>query len=254
MQHHAGFVHGREPVEVKRHLVEPGGADWAAVLELQLARVSQRLHETPLARELRSSGVMPQRARGLYKRFLLESYSYVRHTSRKFALAASRLGERHRDLRSWMMRHALAEDRHHLMIVRDLAWLGVAADEAEHFQCSSACRGMIGYVYDVCQRRNPVGLLGEAWLLENISMQSADALADGVRTACDLPENAVDFLRQHGRLDVKHVKGLRQALTWISADEDRAAVEECLEVVAELYVQIHLGVTSVPLVLGNNAE
>lgn len=184
--------------------------------------------------------------RAFYAAYLLESYAYVRHTSRILALAASRMEESHVAVRSFLFRHAVAEDRHHHMIVRDLKHLGLTAADAENHVPSAACQALVAYVYRIAGRENPVGILGDAYFLECMSLTSADDFADKILKLCDLPEKAVSFMRNHGKLDVAHVKSLQRSFAHVKRAEDQACVQEVLEKVGVLYADMigNLGAVS----------
>ena len=185
------------------------------------------------------------KCRQLYVSYLLESYAYVRHTSRILALAASRMEEVHQPIRSFLFRHAVAEDKHHHMILRDLKWLDVSTENAQRYEPSIICQALVGYVYKVSAQDNPVGILGDAYFLENMSLSSADGFANQILERCDLPEKAVSFMRNHGKLDVEHVKSLQRVFSYVKRSEDCESILKTMHVVGGLYADMMSGLSAV---------
>jgi heme oxygenase len=84
-------------------------------------------------------------------------------------------------------------------------------------------------------RRNPVGFFGMVFVLEGTSVALALQAADRIQRSLNLSPRAMTYLRSHGQLDQEHIQHLSGILNRLDDPEDRAAVEQCAQVMFRLY-------------------
>jgi pyrroloquinoline quinone (PQQ) biosynthesis protein C len=180
-----------------------------------------------------------------YLAFLSQAYHHVRHTVPLLMAAASRLPPQ----LQWMQRdliHYLEEEvGHDEWILADIRAAGGDAAAVQASLPQPATDALVAYVYDVVQRRNPVGIFGMVFVLEGTSVALALEAADRIQAALGLPDGAFTYLRSHGRLDREHVGDLGRILERLTDTADQAAVVQCARVLYWLYGNMFRGLDEV---------
>jgi pyrroloquinoline quinone (PQQ) biosynthesis protein C len=170
-----------------------------------------------------------------YVAFLTQAFHHVRHTVPLMMAVGSRLPARLDWLRKEIIHYTQEEEGHEQWILGDIDAAGGDAPVAASCLPSTATDAMVAYAYDTAMRRNPVGFFGMVFVLEGASVALASSAADRIQASLQLPNRAMTYLRSHGQLDQQHVHDLHAILDRFEEEQDRAAVEQCAQVVFRLY-------------------
>lgn len=177
---------------------------------------AEHILNNPLLQQLASGRV----TRDHYARYLGETYHLVRHTSRTLALAAARLGDERRGLRSWFLAQAGEEHGHELFCLKDLRNLGLDPQQVIRHGPGPGAWGLFTQNYYMAGHGNPAGLLGVASATEGMGAELAGGLAQVLMEQYDLPAETLTFLRSHAGFDAAHLDEARRAIEDQVAEED----------------------------------
>jgi 3-oxoacyl-[acyl-carrier-protein] synthase-3 len=191
-----------------------------------------RLEATPLIRRL---------TRGRfelsdYHAFLVQLRQQVKEGALWMSRAASHIDEAHLELRSRLMRHAVAEHRDFRLLEADYAASGGDLAVIQAAQKNIGSEALSAWMYDQASRPNPFGLLGAMWIIEGLGSIKAAEWGERVRQRLALPPEAVRFLVYHGENDGSHMQEFREMLRLVLPDAAVAArIVRVAEVTARLY-------------------
>jgi pyrroloquinoline quinone (PQQ) biosynthesis protein C len=162
-----------------------------------------------------------------YRALLLELYHVVWHFNPVCAAAASRMPDRHREVRYFLYRHMHEEHGHEQWVMDDLEAVGVAAKVAHAHEPSPFTLALNGYNYWAADRRHPCSVLGMLYALEVIASVYGGPFTAALKEALLLEgERGVSFLGAHATMDARHMAELRLMLNTI---DDTAAAEAVVE-------------------------
>jgi pyrroloquinoline quinone (PQQ) biosynthesis protein C len=165
-----------------------------------------------------------QISKELYVAFLTQAYHHVRHTVPLMMAAGSRLAASHPWMLAEMAHYIEEEIGHDEWILNDIGQAGGDRLAAQRSLPSAATDAMVGFAYDVVNRRNPIGFFGMVYVLEGTSVALALRAADRIQQSLGLPPQALTYLRSHGELDQQHVEHLAGILNRLDHPADRDAV------------------------------
>lgn len=165
-----------------------------------------------------------QISKELYIAFLTQAYHHVRHTVPLMMAAWSRLSASHPWLQREIAHYIEEELGHDEWILSDIEQAGGDRVAAALSAPAAATDAMVGFAYDVVNRRNPIGFFGMVHVLEGTSVALALRAADRIQQALALPPGALTYLRSHGELDQQHVHHLAGILNRLENEADRDAV------------------------------
>jgi len=151
-----------------------------------------------------------------YVAFLTQAYHHVKHTVPLLMNVGARLPESKEWLREAVAEYIDDEMGHQEWVLNDVQCSGGDKDLARQSRPYFATELMVAYAYDLINRINPLGFFGMVHVLEGTSIAMADAAADAIQKALNLPDSAFSYLRSHGALDQEHVKffeGLMDRIT-----------------------------------------
>jgi len=119
----------------------------------------------------------------------------------------------------------VADYGHHVWARDDMKALGVSADLLDappHLHAA-----LYGKFFVAEAGRHPYAILGAKGVLEHFSIRAADDLVRGL-IASGIPnaENATTFIRQHGTLDIEHVRAGDRNLSALKHPDKRLQVLE----------------------------
>jgi 3-oxoacyl-[acyl-carrier-protein] synthase-3 len=217
------------------------GAD--AALETELAGVLRklaivwtgfeaRLEATPLIRRL---------TRGRfeladYHAFLVQLRQQVKEGALWMSRAASHIDEAHLELRSKLMRHAVAEHRDFRLLEADFVASGGDLAVIQAAEKNVGSEALSAWMYHEASQPNPFGLLGAMWIIEGLGSIKAAEWGERVRQRLALPPEAVRFLAYHGENDASHMQEFQEMLRLVLPDAAVAArIVRVAEVTARLY-------------------
>jgi pyrroloquinoline quinone (PQQ) biosynthesis protein C len=174
--------------------------------------------------------------RHVYRRFLEESYHHVRAAAKVYALAGSRVDEGNEPFREWLLQHAVDEYGHHEWILNDLRALGVDPADVTRSKPSPACAALVGYMYYVAGVDNPIGILGDSYVIEGLSQLFATQLAGSMKDHLGLGDDAVTYLERHGQADQAHMEEFKILVdSHIRRDRDLTDIIHVSRVEFQLY-------------------
>ena len=193
-------------------------------------RVFDELLQTRALRQV-MAGTMD---RAGYIRYLLNVFHYAQYSPVVMAIAASHCLLTHPELASYLLRHAQEETGHDVWAAEDLRDLGVGEEELHASRPVSSCAALIGYTHYVAGFANPIGIFGWMYVLEAVGLDLGNLVAEKLRSA---GVKGVRFIAGHAVADTDHTREITEQLeSHLQRDEDRAAVLEVANVVADLYL------------------
>lgn len=205
-------------------------------LENQLEPSRARLYNTRLMKEV-ESGTLPL---NVYKGFVKETYHYVKHTTRFFVAAASRMPEEYERSRKNLIEYAADESGHEVYLLNDLRALGMVEEEVRNSEPLIETEALTGYHYYLAVFGNPVGIWGNVYAVEGFSNDKSAKAAETLMKSLNLPKGAVSFLISHGKFDVAHFNNARDLIRKkVTRPEDERAVTYCARASLELYATMY---------------
>ncbi len=180
-----------------------------------------------------NSRVMAIVANGLpvarYRTLMLELYHLVWHFNPVCAAAASRIDDRHKQVRYFLYDHMQEEKGHEEWVLNDLAVVGVDAAQALRYKASTNMLALNGYNYWVADRLNPVGVLGMLYALEVVASVYGGPMTAAIQESLLLEgDRGITFISSHAELDAQHMADLRIVLNGV---HDEAAKQAIIEAV-----------------------
>jgi pyrroloquinoline quinone (PQQ) biosynthesis protein C len=162
-----------------------------------------------------------------YRRLLLELYSIVWHFNPVSAAAASRIDDKHKQVRYFLYEHMHEESGHEDWVRADLREVGVPAEQVEAHKPSADTLALNGYNYWAAERKHPCSVLGMLYALEVIASVYGGPFTAAIKEALFLQdERGTSFIGSHATLDAEHMAELRNILETL---EDEAAQEAIIE-------------------------
>jgi long-chain acyl-CoA synthetase len=175
----------------------------------------------------------------IYTRFLVDSYYHVRAAAKVYALAATRISTDDEEIRQWLLEHAFEEYGHHRWIEDDLREMKYDVSRLLKQKPSVPCDCLVAYMYYIAGHDNPVGTIGDTYVIEGLSQMFATQLAGNIKGMLGVPETAVTYLAKHGAADQKHMHEVRDLInTYVKREEDYQAIVQVSKVEFALYGQI----------------
>jgi long-chain acyl-CoA synthetase len=175
----------------------------------------------------------------IYTRFLVDSYYHVREGSKVYALAATRVSTRDEEIRQWLLEHAVDEYGHHRWIADDLKAMKYDISRLETSKPSVPCDCLVAYMYYTAGHENPMGILGDTYVIEGLSQLFATQLAGNIKGMLGVPDSAVTYLARHGAADQGHMNEVRDLInSYVRREDDYEAIVQASKVEFALYAQI----------------
>ncbi len=175
----------------------------------------------------------------IYTRFLVDSYYHVRAAAKVYALAATRLNNKDEEVRRWLLEHAFDEYGHHLWVADDLKAMGYDVSRLETSKPSVASDCLVAYMYYTAGHENPMGILGDTYVIEGLSQLFASNVAANIKGMLGVPDSAVSYLAKHGAADQEHMHEVRDLINkHVRSEEDFEAIVQVSKVEFALYRQL----------------
>ena len=192
----------------------------------------QRLETVPLLRKL-SRGKF---SLADYQALLVGLRQQVKDGARWMSRAASNISEPHLELRSLVMRHAVAEHRDYRLLEADYVATGGLLEEIQGAQMNIGSEALSAWMFHEASKPNPFGLLGAMWVIEGLGAIKAREWGRAIKESLSLPDQAVRFLLYHGENDAGHIGEFQEMLSLVLPDEAVAQrIVRTAEVTARLY-------------------
>ncbi len=162
-----------------------------------------------------------------YRRLLLELYHVVWHFNPTCAAAASRLSDKHAEIRYFLYDHMMEEKGHEGWVANDLEVVGVSHSEVALYRPSNSILALNGYNYWSADRRHPCSVLGMLYALEVIASVYGGPIAAAIKESLLLEDDrGISFITSHITMDAEHMAELRLILNTIRDDESKVAITE----------------------------
>lgn len=209
----------------------------------------QALFNVPIIRQALAGQVSLES----YRAFLTQAYYHVRHTVPLLMACGARLPIRLEWLRGAVCEYIKEEYGHEQWILNDISVCGGDAEAIRDGRPALPIELMVGFLYDLIARDNPVGLFGMVNVLEGTSVALATHAADSIRELLELPATAFSYLSSHGALDVAHMQTYRRLMDRLEDPADQAAVIHASKVVYTLYADMFRALPSAAAEENSNA-
>jgi 3-oxoacyl-[acyl-carrier-protein] synthase-3 len=191
-----------------------------------------RLEATPVIRKLTRGRFSLQD----YRAFLINLRQQVKDGALWMSRAASNIDDRHLELRSLLMRHAVTEHRDFTLLDADYVAAGGALPDIRDAEKNIGSEALSAWMFHQASEPNPFGLLGAMWIIEGLGSIKAAEWGVSVRDRLALPDSAVRFLLYHGENDGGHIAAFERMLALVLPDADIARrIVRTAEVTARLY-------------------
>ena len=162
-----------------------------------------------------------------YRRLLLELYHVVWHFNPTCAAAASRLTDRHADVRYFLYDHMMEEKGHESWVAADLEVVGVPLRDVVTYRPSNAILALNGFNYWSADRRHPCSVLGMLYALEVIASVYGGPIATAIKESLLLEgDRGISFITSHITMDAEHMAELRILLNKVEDEEAHDAITE----------------------------
>jgi len=191
-----------------------------------------RLEQTPLIRKLSRGRFTLQD----YQAFLVGLRQQVKDGALWMSRAASNVDEAHLELRSSLMRHAVAEHRDFRLLEADYVASGGELETIQSDEKNIGSEALSAWMFHEASKPNPFGLLGAMWIIEGLGSIKAREWGRLVQKRLDLPDEALRFLLYHGENDAGHIEEFKEMLAMVLPDAETARrIVRTAEVTARLY-------------------
>lgn len=164
-----------------------------------------------------------------YAGWLLNTWEYVRHTTRLTALAAARLPVTASGLHKRLLQHAAEEMEHEKLLENDLRALGKSVDPERVLAVSTAFAQCLYYQIEYL---SPFALFGRVLPLEGVSASMSRHVRERVIHAHGT--GTTSFLEVHGDADPEHIEEAFDALANVAPAES-AIIVQGMQVTTSLY-------------------
>lgn len=164
----------------------------------------------------------------LYAIFLIETYHYVKHSSRHQALVAARFEDMDLQYRNYCLVHAREELGHEQMALQDLNSLGFKLMAQSLPEPLSSTKQFIDYLYNVSSQGNPLSRLGYTFWAEQAYsfIQPIFSLLDN---ELKVSKKSMSFFTNHAQIDEKHFRDVSEIIErFAKKTEDWNAIELCM--------------------------
>lgn len=161
-----------------------------------------------------------------YRAFLHDLYHIVWHFCPTMALAASRCGDRHRNVRYELYERIGEEKGHEDWVLEDIEAIGGDSKAARSKPPSLPIQAMIAYNYYAAERVHPCSVIGMLYTLEVVASVYAGRVSDAIaqNIGRDVGAGGFKFLSSHSTMDVEHLAKLNVLVKTIEGTEAQESI------------------------------
>jgi pyrroloquinoline quinone (PQQ) biosynthesis protein C len=164
--------------------------------------------------------------RAVYVETMVQIYHYTKNNALNQAAAAYASDHEQVGLLAFAFKHASEELGHERMILRDLACLGISADEVKSRSLLPPTAALNGYLYSVALREGILPRLGYSFWAEN-AYEHIGPVIESARRSLDLSDDQMSFFIAHASIDEKHSQEVHAMIEkWVVTDEQKRAVKQ----------------------------
>jgi len=201
-------------------------------LTIAFTEFEGRLEQTPLIRKLTRGRFELAN----YQAFLIQLRQQVKDGALWMSRAASNIDERHLELRSLLMKHAVTEHRDFRLLDADFVASGGDLEVIQNGEKNIGSEALSAWMFHEAGKPNPFGLLGAMWIIEGLGSIKAQEWGRRVKETLGLPDEAVRFLLYHGENDAQHIEEFKAMLAMVLPDEAVSnRIVRTAQVTARLY-------------------
>lgn len=186
----------------------------------------KKLESIPVVQEI-LNGNYPKEN---YIKLLKDLYPIVLNFCPIMAAAASRCKPEDINLQNYLYDHIAEEKRHEDMVLNDLLAFDIPASVATDAIPSFPVQAMIAFNYYMQDRSRACSVLGMIYVLEIVSSQYGDKVANGVAKNMNRSlDHGFSFLSSHSTMDVDHMSKLKGILQQIHDPIDQNILMESIK-------------------------
>lgn len=148
--------------------------------------------------------------RDFYVTLMTQVYHYTKYNAQNQALMAIRLGSDRLPLLKYCLHHAYTEAGHDLMVLKDLASIGVSPESVKAARPLPETEAFVGYLFRL-QERDATARLGYSYWAEGCYPFLEDFIV-GLRRDLKLQPSQLTFLIQHSVIDKAHLQEVKDIL------------------------------------------
>jgi len=203
----------------------PAFDDFIHRLEVLQKEIWDRIHQGPFWSALRDRGL----SQGLYVELMTQIFHYTRHNSQNQALAVRNVNSDRLPLLKFCLSHAKAEAGHDLMVLNDLATLGISPETIKAKKPLPETEGFIAYVYRVSTEKDATARLGYSYWAEGC-YPFIKELTDAMVRDLKLTDEQMTFFKEHSEIDIAHLNQVKDIIrVSVHSVEQQHEILEVLE-------------------------
>ncbi|MBI2608320.1 MAG: iron-containing redox enzyme family protein [Deltaproteobacteria bacterium] len=184
------------------------GEEFWDVVVRETAEAKRKLYADPCFKSL-CDGTMPLNQ---YKEWLKETYHFTRNTPRFLSAAGSQVEDDKQFVRTRFFQHAVEENGHHLMALKDLRNLGVDEESVKKTYPCAGTTAIVSMHYYLAHYTNPIGIFGAVFCFEGLAFDLCDQWAKNLKAHHGLSNNCLTFIISHGHFDIEHIKEAKEVI------------------------------------------
>lgn len=178
----------------------------------------REIHAGAFWRALRTLGL----DRPTYVELMAQIFHYTRHNAQNQALAAASVGSERLPLLRFCLRHAQEEAGHDLMVLHDLASIGVEPDDVRRGTPLPETQAFVAWLHRACTERDATARLGYSFWAESCYPYIEELLA-AMRRDLRLSDGQMTFFVAHSAVDREHFAEVRRVIAQSCDSEERRA-------------------------------
>lgn len=177
--------------------------------------------------------------RDFYVTLMTQVYHYTKFNAQNQALVAVRLTSERLPLLKYCLHHAYTEAGHDLMVLKDLASIGISPESVKASRPLPETAAFVGYLFRL-QERDATARLGYSYWAEGCYPYLEDFLV-GLRRDLKLEPSQLSFLVAHSVIDKAHLQEVKDILAETCSDDIalQDGVVEVLETTLHLMKNIY---------------
>jgi thiaminase len=195
---------------------DPGAGAFLAQCDELAERGWRAIHAEPFWQDLLGQGL----DRPTYVALLAQIFHYTRHNAQNQAQAAISVGSDRLPLLRFCLQHAFEEAGHDLMVLSDLAAIGVDPEEIRRSEPLPETQAFVAWLYRIATERDATARLGYSYWAESCYAHIAPLLA-AMRRDLGLEDRQMTFFVAHSAIDREHYDQVRRIAAQFCDTEER---------------------------------
>lgn len=163
----------------------------------------------------------------IYQEFLIQTFYYVRHSTKLLALAIARFSWEEDSIRYRFETHISEESHHEKLILMDLKYLGNC--ESQNWKEHTATKALYQAQYYNVEYLDPICLMGYILFLEGLAVRKGGPLCHHLENK--FGPKGTTFLRVHSREDIDHLEQAFKTIDRLNPEKIKLISETFLETI-----------------------